>query len=102
MILDKVDGCVTKIENGVLYVGSIWAIPNYLYAIYTSNGTLKWKYKTGNDITSSPVIDDDGTIYFGDWNGNIHAVYPNGTQKWKFDSGGWFDSSPAISDDGTI
>ena len=55
-------------EYGVLYVGSIWAQPNYLYAIYKSNGTKKWKYKVGQDIWSSPAIGDDGSIYFGSEN----------------------------------
>ena len=30
-----------------------------------SDGTLKWSYKTGNKIESSPAIGSDGTIYFG-------------------------------------
>ncbi|MEN2984879.1 MAG: PQQ-binding-like beta-propeller repeat protein, partial [Dictyoglomaceae bacterium] len=29
------------------------------------NGTLKWKFKTGNWIESSPAIGKDGTIYVG-------------------------------------
>jgi outer membrane protein assembly factor BamB len=89
-------------ENDVLYVGSIWAMPNYLYAIYTSNGTLKWKYFVGDWIASSPAIGDDGSIYFGSENDYIYALYPNGTLKWKYLTGIAVWSDPAIGDDGTI
>jgi len=88
-------------KNGILYVGSCWA-SNYLYAIYTSNGTLMWKYTTGSDVESSPVIGNDSTIYIGDWNGDVHAVYQNGTRKWKYHTGDVITSSPAIGLDGTI
>ncbi len=84
-------------------------MPNYLYAIYTNNGTLKWKYKTGNDVYSSPTIGEDGTIYFGScgsgsppYSGWINALYPNGTLKWKFKTEHFVHSSPAIDENGII
>ncbi len=89
-------------ENGILYVGTVNSMPNYLYAFDTTNKSLKLKYKAGNDIESSPAIGDDGTIYFGDWSGNIHAVNPNGTRKWKYTTGDVVTSSPAIGGDGTV
>jgi outer membrane protein assembly factor BamB len=94
-------------ENGVLYVGSVWGSPNYLYAFYP-NGTLKWNYWTGNlDIYSSPVIGDDGIIYFGcggDYPtiGYITALYPNGTLRWQFQVNAVVYSSPAIGNNGII
>jgi len=50
------------------------------------DGTAKWKFDAGNDISSSPVIAEDGTIHFGTmWGtgggGKIYAVNPNGTKK---------------------
>jgi outer membrane protein assembly factor BamB len=90
-------------ENGIIYIGTIWGMPNYLHAIYSNNGTLKWLYSVGsNSITSSPAIGFDGTIYFADWSGFVHAVYPNGTMKWKYYAGNVVTSSPAIGDDGMI
>ena len=89
-------------ENGIVYIGTIWAMPNYLYAIYTTNGTLKWKYYAGDSIHSSSVIGDDGTIYFGNLDGYIHAVNPNGTRKWRYKTGSVVTSSPAIGEDGTV
>jgi len=90
-------------ENGIIYVGTIWAIPNYLYALYP-DGTLKWKYNTGYSVSvySSPVIGNDGTIYFGDEDAYINALYPNGTLRWRYHTLGAVLSSPAIGSDGTV
>jgi len=89
-------------QQGVLYYGIEWDSPNYIYALYLSNGSTKWKYPVSGDITSSPAIDSFGNIYFGDWNGDIHAVYPDGTRKWMYHTGDVITSSPAIDDDGVI
>jgi len=87
-------------ENGIIYAGTAYDYPNRLYAFY-SNGTVKWSYQTGH-IFSSPVIGDDGTIYFGEYNGNLIALYLNGTLKWSSPNIYSVYSSLAIGDDGTI
>jgi len=87
-------------ENGIIYFGNIYG--DYLFAIYASNGTLKWKY-SGGSIFSSPAIGNDGTIYFCDGRtGKIIALYPNGTLKWSYQTNHVTYSSPAIGDDGTV
>ena len=89
-------------EDGVIYFGTRFADPDYLYAIHTSNGTLKWKYKIGNS-QSSPTIGEDGIIYTGATdNWNIIALYQNGTRKWSFHAYEKIYSSPTIGQDGTI
>jgi outer membrane protein assembly factor BamB len=90
-------------ENGVIYIGTIWdPYGNYLYALNSSNGDVKWRYATGNDVDSSPAIGSDGTIYFGDWSGYVHALHPDGTIKWKYHTGDVITGSPAIGPDGTV
>ncbi|AEH51461.1 PQQ-binding-like beta-propeller repeat protein [Pseudothermotoga thermarum] len=64
--------------------------------------TLKWMYKTGGSVESSPVIGSDGTIYVGSWDKNVYALDPNGTLKWRFETDDRVISSPAIGSDGTI
>ena len=86
--------------NGVLYVGNIWG-STCLYAIYTYNGTLKWKFPAGG-IWSSPAIGNDGSIYFGSDDNYIYALYSDGTLKWAYKTGLVVYSSPAIGLDGTI
>lgn len=39
-----------------------------------SAGTLKWRFKTGREVYSSPAIGQDGTIYVGSWDGNLYAI----------------------------
>ncbi|MFA4904158.1 MAG: PQQ-binding-like beta-propeller repeat protein [Desulfobaccales bacterium] len=66
-----------------------------------ADGTLKWSYRTGSYVSTSPAIDKDGTIYVSSWDHYLYAFYPNGTLKWKYSTGDIIRSSPAISD-GTI
>jgi outer membrane protein assembly factor BamB len=66
-----------------------------------ADGTLKWKFDTGGEVTTSPAIGADGTIYVNSA-GKLYALNPDGTQKWAYERGGHFDSSPAIGPDGTI
>jgi len=87
-------------SDGTIYVGSF---DSGLHALYP-NGTKKWKYYLPDcRKISSPIIDEDGTIYFGSTaNHRIYAVNPNGVGKWNFKAGSHVCSSPAISNDGTI
>ncbi len=62
-----------------------------------------WRFKQHvNDyVRGSPIIGDDGTIYFG--GADFYALYPNGTLKWKYDDLDFYVwSAPAIDEDGTI
>jgi outer membrane protein assembly factor BamB len=89
-------------NNEIVYATTSDGHPNALNAIYSNNGTIKWRYYTGSDIDSSPVVGSDGIIYFGDWGGNIHAIYSNGTRKWIYKTGNVVTSSAAIGDDGIV
>ena len=72
------------------------------YSTADNNGVEKWRFKTDDWVEGSPVISDEGTVYFGDFDGYLYALYPNGTLKWKYKTGGWISSAPAIAEDGTI
>jgi outer membrane protein assembly factor BamB len=68
-----------------------------------------WEYSTNDEVTSSPAVGSDGTIYFGagsdDKNDkNIYAVTSSGTKKWSVSTGesGIIGASPAIAPDGTV
>ena len=59
---------------------------------------LKWKFKTGNSIWSSPAV-SDGVVYFGSEDTHLYAVdATTGEEKWKFKTGNWVYSSPAVVD----
>jgi len=65
-------------------------------------GSKKWEFLTGHNISSSPAIGSDGTIYTTCHDRKIYAINPNGTKKWDFLTGAGIASSPTIGSDGTI
>jgi len=87
-------------NNGILYFGGIWG--ENLHAIYSNNGTEKWRYPIGY-TWASPTVGPDGIIYApATDNWNVIAFYPNGTVKWSFHANEKVYSSPAIGDDDTV
>jgi len=62
----------------------------------------KWRYIWRSGIEGSPVIGEDGTIYFGSYSGDFFALYPNGTLIWSYETDSIIWSAPAIDEDGTV
>lgn len=54
-----------------------------LVCVAASSHQVRWEYEAAAAIESSPVIGDDGVIYFGDNAGFVHAVDGNGKRQWK-------------------
>lgn len=74
------------------------------YSTEDNPGTEKWRFDVEGLIEDTPVIDDDGNIYFGAFVDHyLYCLYPNGGLKWRYkaDSYMW-GSSPAVGDGGTI
>lgn len=56
-----------------------------LYALTLDGGSLRWKYETGEEIKSSPLV-LDGSVYFGDELGRFHAVdAATGKPRWTIE-----------------
>ncbi|HEY5001095.1 MAG TPA: PQQ-binding-like beta-propeller repeat protein, partial [Candidatus Cryosericum sp.] len=68
--LDEITSAPAISMEGTIYIGSN---NNYLYAL-NADGTLKWKFETGDGIFSSPRISSDGTVYVGSWDGYLYAL----------------------------
>jgi outer membrane protein assembly factor BamB len=74
------------------------------YSTIENLGIEKWRYPADN-CDGSPVIDANGTIYFGSFNWYLYALNIDGTLKWKFklkDAFGTFGCHPGIATKGTI
>lgn len=84
------------IGQSAVYVG---CQNSNLYAINSSDGTLKWSYTTpADEINSTPAVWGD-TIYFGCRDHKVYAVTDAGTAgntKWSYGTGDDVNSSPAL------
>ena len=62
-------------------------------------GGLKWTFKAGGPIVTSPVI-ADGIVYIAALDGHLYAIdQKSGKEKWNFKSRMPIASTPAISGD---
>ena len=65
-------------------------------------GTLKWSFKTPDQIEATPAIGLDNVIYAGSRDRNLYAINPDGTEKWRYHTGEAVIQPPAVGADGTI
>lgn len=54
-----------------------------LVCVAGSSHQVRWQYAAEAAIESTPVIGDDGAIYFGDNEGVVHAVDSDGQRQWR-------------------
>lgn len=91
--------------DNTLYVPSL---DGNLYAVGGDDGSLQWKFKTGDSIDSSPVVDVNQNIYVSSNDGNLYAVDKAGKEVFKYQTNNadpyvrghgftYFSSSPIIS-----
>ncbi len=85
-------------EDGTIYITSN---DKYLYALSPLNGSLFWRFRTGDGL-GSPTVGDDGIIYVASLDDYLYAVFPNGTMKWRVEIDTGSSDTPAIAIDGTI
>jgi outer membrane protein assembly factor BamB len=84
--------------DGTIYIGSE---DNRLYA-FNSDGSVKWRYETGDHIVATPAIGSDGKVFVGSNDRQLYAINPDGTLKWIYPTKAVLSSSPALAADGTI
>ncbi len=71
------------------------------YSTADNLGGIKWKYSTEWSLDTSPVLDNNHTIYIVSLD-DLLAISTNGTEKWRWSHSALGSSSPALADDGTI
>lgn len=62
----------------------------------------RWWVESELLYTSLAATGQDGTAYFGAWDGNLYAVAPDGTPKWSFETDKKITAAPAVAPDGSI
>jgi len=84
------------LATNVLYV----CVPDVLYALNASDGTLRWKRETGCGIVSIP-FEDDGQPILADellYSGSYALDPANGSIRWQLPP----QTIPGVSADGTL
>ncbi|MBZ0258246.1 PQQ-binding-like beta-propeller repeat protein, partial [bacterium] len=99
--------------DGTVYVG---CLDGSLYAIDGDARSIKWSYSIRPSalddevdyygppyIMGSPVVDANGVVYFGDTNGELHAVNSDGVKLWSMKlANSNITAAPVITEDGVI
>ena len=71
-------------SDAVMFRGNPEHTGVYNSAAIATLGGVKWKFKTGGQVISSPTV-SDGTVYVGSADHNLYAIDAvSGAQKWKF------------------
>jgi outer membrane protein assembly factor BamB len=60
------------------------------------NGAEPWFFQTGKGIFSTPVVDENETVYFGSADHNFYALGADGREIWRFRTGELIDSAAAL------
>src|SRR5919106_1760993 len=84
------------IVGGTVFVGSQ---KGELVALSLDNGSVYWKFATGNSIGESSPAYGGGVVYIGDLGGWLNALNASdGKKLWEFKTNGPVHSTPGISD----
>ncbi|MBN9160205.1 MAG: PQQ-like beta-propeller repeat protein [Myxococcales bacterium] len=76
--------------DGTLYFGA-----GHDVVALKKDGT-SWRFATKDEIDTSTLIDEDGTVYSGSSDNAIHALFPDGGKRWERDLGDDVAAAPAI------
>jgi outer membrane protein assembly factor BamB len=71
-------------------------------AISVETGQVLHSYQTGDTVTSTPCVADDGFVFVGSHDNCMYKLNAQLQLVWKFETAGPVWSSPTISDDGTM
>ena len=70
-----------------------------MYALNARDGSLRWRFRSGDKIRSTPVI-EDGVLYFGSDDNQFYAINSlTGQQLWQFGTGGDVIASAGVYGD---
>jgi outer membrane protein assembly factor BamB len=89
-------------NNNILYFGTSYP-DNSLYSINV-DGSLIWKFHTGDSILASPVLNEaQNVIYFTSKDNNIYAVNTiSGIPIWIYSTNDYIVNSPVINNNTII
>ena len=85
------------IVGGTVFIGSQ---KGELVSLSLDNGSVYWKFVTGNPIGESSPAYGNGVVYIGDLGGWLNAINASdGKKLWAFKANGEIKSSPVVVGD---
>src|SRR6476660_6732141 len=88
------------IVGGTVFVGSQ---KGELVALSLANGSVYWKFATGNPIGESSPAYSNGVVYIGDLGGWLNAINASdGKKLWAFKTNSEIKSSPVVVGDSLL
>src|ERR1044071_8246887 len=88
------------IVGGTVFVGSQ---KGELVALSLQNGSVYWKFATGNPIGESSPAYGNGAVFIGDLGGWLNALSAtDGKKLWAFKTNGEIKSSPVVFGDSVL
>ncbi|MEO0085781.1 MAG: PQQ-binding-like beta-propeller repeat protein [candidate division WOR-3 bacterium] len=68
------------------------------------DGAVRWAWPQHNllNISHSPVVGQDGKVYFACYSDSLYALHPDSTLAWVRNLGGDVNSTPAVGPDGRV
>jgi outer membrane protein assembly factor BamB len=76
---DEIDGSPTVGPTSLIYIAS-----DSVYCV-DARGRRRWAFGAPEDdyFFASPVVDENGFIYVGNYDGYLYCLGPNGRQQWR-------------------
>ena len=94
-----VDSSPAVSSTSTIYFGS----GTFFYALDQNGKEILYVPTYVSSLLSSPIIGEDGTVYFGGVNGKLYAMSPDLRKtSWTFSAGGPILSSPARDPSGNL
>src|ERR1044071_4926851 len=88
------------IVGGTVFIGSQ---KGELVALSLQNGSVYWKFPTGNPIGESSPAYSNGVVYIGDLGGWLNAINAaDGKKLWAFKANSEIKSSPVVVGDSVL
>jgi outer membrane protein assembly factor BamB len=84
--------------------GNVYITTSRRLVKVSSDGEVLWSWPSHNSlsISHSPVIGQDGKVYFACYSDSLYALTPEGTLAWARSLGAAVNSAPAVGLDGRI
>jgi len=86
-------------DEQTLYVATL---DGSVFALARSDGARRWSVGLGSRVYSTPLVNDDGTVYVGTDGKELVALGPGGAVLWRLEVDGEADSGAVFAKDGTI